>query len=175
LAIALASWYLCVTKKEKMAVKKTIAIVGATEKAGTEIANRFSCMPYRLLLVSNNEEQLSWLFKNISQQNPVAEIETMRCVKDGCWEADIIILAVPGCEEKQAAEMMKEVATQKIVVALSNAGVEQVLPYSKIVSVSEISGSNQISISGNDDAVNEEIAAIFNLAGYQVAGGSVTK
>jgi predicted dinucleotide-binding enzyme len=163
---------LCNKKKKKMAVKKTIAIVGATEKAGAEIAKRFSCMPYRLLLVSNNEAQLSQLFEGISEQNPTAEIDMIECVKDGCWEADIIILAVPDFEEKHAAEMMKEVATQKIVVALSNAGVEQVLPYSKVATVSDILASNEIFISGTDKAVNEEITQIFKQAGYQVAEAS---
>jgi len=160
---------LCNKKKKKMAVKKTIAIVGATEKAGAEIAERFSFMPYRLLLVSNNEEELSELFREISKHNPTAEIDTIGCVKDGCWEADIIILAVAGCEEKHAAEMMKEVATQKIVVALSNAGVEQVLQHSKIVTVTGDLFSNEIFITGNDEAVNEEIVKIFNQAGYDTS------
>jgi 8-hydroxy-5-deazaflavin:NADPH oxidoreductase len=158
-----------------MAVKKTIAIVGATEKAGAEIAKRFSCMPYRLLLVSNNAEQLSQLFEDISKQNPEAEIDVIECVKEGCWEADIIILAVPGYEEKHAAEIIKEVATQKIVVVLSNAGVEQVLPYSKIINVSDISASNEIFISGNDETVKEEIIQIFKQAGYQVGTGQIGK
>ena len=151
-----------------MAVKKTIAIVGATEKAGVEIAKKFSFIPCRLLLVSNNEEQLLQLYKYISQQNPTAEIDTIGCVKEGCWEADIIILAVPGWEEKHAAKLMKEVATQKIVVVLSNAGLERALPYSKVVTVSDIYASNEIFISGPDKAVNEEIIKIFNQAGYQV-------
>lgn len=159
---------LCNKKKRKMAVKKIIAIVGATEKTGAEIAKKFSCMPYRLLLVSNHEEQLSQLFQEISKQNPTAEIDTIGCVKDGCWEADIIILAVPQCEEKHIAEMMKEVATQKIVVALSNAEVEQVLPYSKVVTVSGILEHNEIFISGDDEAVNEEIVKIFNQGGYDI-------
>jgi len=148
-----------------MAVKKTIAIVGATEKAGAEIAKRFSSMPYRLLLISKNEQQLSQLFDEISKRNPIAEVDTIECVKEGCWEADIIILAVPGCEEKHAAEMMKEVATQKIVVALSKEEVENVLPYCKVVRVTGISG-NEVTISGNNEAVNEEIVKIFNQAGY---------
>lgn len=152
-----------------MAVKKTIAIVGATEKAGKEIAMKFSHLPYRLLLVSNNEEQLSQLFQEISKQNPAAEIDSISCVKDGCWEADIIILAVPGCEEKHVAETMKEVATQKMVVVLSNEGVEQLLPYSKVVTVAGIGGSEEIFISGNNEAVNEEIMQIFNQAGYRAA------
>ncbi|MGN6530328.1 MAG: NAD(P)-binding domain-containing protein [Ginsengibacter sp.] len=150
-----------------MAVKKTIAIVGATEKAGAQIVKRFSCTPYRLLLVSDNAEQLSRLFEDISKQNPTAEIDTVECVKDGCWEADIIILAVDRCDEKHTAEMMKEVATQKIVVALSNAELEQLLPYSKVVSILDIS-AGEIIISGKDVTVNEEIVKIFNQAGYQV-------
>jgi hypothetical protein len=32
----------------KMSVKKTIAIVGATEKTGKIIAEKFSSLPYRL-------------------------------------------------------------------------------------------------------------------------------
>jgi hypothetical protein len=150
-----------------MAVKKTIAIVGATETAGAEIANRFSGMPYHLLLVSDKSNELPQLAIDISQKNPVAEIDTIECVKDGCWEADIIILAVPACEEKHVAEMMKEVATQKIVVVLSNGGAEHVLPYCKVVRVS-LSSENKITVSGNNPAANEEIAWIFNHAGYRV-------
>lgn len=157
-----------------MAVKKTIAIVGATEKAGVEIVNRFSGMPYRLLLVSNNAEQLSQLATDISQKNPAAEIDTMGCVKDGCWEADIIILAVPRCEEKHAAEMMKDVATQKIVVTVSNSEVEHVLPYCKVVKIS-LAAKNEIILSGNNLAANEEIAKIFNEAGYQVVSHGKTR
>jgi len=156
-----------------MAVKKTIAIVGATEKAGVEIVNRFSGMPYRLLLVSNYAEQLSQLAIDISQKNPAAEIDTIECVKDGCWEADIIILAVPQCEEKQAAEMMKDVATQKIVVAVSNTEVENVLPYCKVVKIS-LAAKNEIILSGNNLAANEEIAKIFNQAGYHVGNADLT-
>ncbi len=152
-----------------MAVKKTIAIVGATEKAGSEIAKRFSGLPYRLLLISNNAEQLSQLADDISQQNSAAEIDTIECVKDGCWEADIIVLAVPGCEEKHATDMMKEVATQKIVVVLSNAEIEQFLPNSKVVTVSDIFALNEVFISGMDKAVNEEISRIFKQAGYQIS------
>ena len=151
-----------------MGVKKTIAIVGATEKAGSEIAKRFSFIPYRLLLIDNDAEQLSQLSSEISGQHPIAEFDSVECVKDGCWEADIIILAVAASEEKPAAEKMKEVATQKIVVEILNQELEQLLPFSKIVKVTGIPG-NEIVICGKDEAVNEEIAEIFKQAGYQVA------
>lgn len=155
-----------------MAVKKTIAIVGATEKAGAEIANRFSCMPFRLLLISNDLKELSNLFEELSEKKPVAEIDKIDCVKEGCWEADIIILAVPVCEEKEVVQRMKEVSTQKIVVTVSeghdpDTNLNKMLPYSKLVKVSGNLESKEIFISGENETVNEEIISIFNQAGFQ--------
>jgi 8-hydroxy-5-deazaflavin:NADPH oxidoreductase len=154
-----------------MSVKKTIAIVGATEKNGTEITTRFAQTDYRLLLVSNDISKLTQLSKNISENKPTAEIDSIECVKDGCWEADIIILAVPSHEEKIVAEMMKEVATQKIVVSISceesqNVELRHLLPYSKLVKVSGTLQLNNISIEGDDNEANEEIVNIFHSAGY---------
>lgn len=153
-----------------MSVKKTIAIVGATEKSGIEITSQFAFTDYRLLLVSNNMIQLTQLLKNIRGKKPTAEIDTIECVKDGCWEADIIVLAVPASNEKEVAEMMKEVATQKMVVSISgekNEVLQQILPYSKLVKVSNILQSKEIFISGKDEEANEEILKIFLDAGYQ--------
>lgn len=157
-----------------MAVKKTIAIVGATEKAGIEIANEFASEDYRLLLVSDNMEKLSDVTEKLSQKKPAAEIESIECVKDGCWEADIIVLAVAANEEKMVAEMMKEVATQKIVVSLSdcdiqNEQLQKILPYSKLVNVSYIANSKEISIAGNNAPANKEISDIFLKAGYYLS------
>jgi len=156
----------------KMSAMKTIAIVGATEKTGKIIADNFSSLPYRLLLISNNLEQLQMLTENILAKKNAAEIDSIECVKEGCWEADIIILAVPSCEEKEVAEKMKEVSTQKIVVAVyqgfdSLKDLHKILPYSKLVKVSGVL-EHEILISGEDDAVNEEIRSIFNQAGFCV-------
>ncbi|HEV2830980.1 MAG TPA: NAD(P)-binding domain-containing protein [Hanamia sp.] len=154
-----------------MSVKKTIAIVGATEETGREISRHFMQADYRLLLVSNNKDQLDYLSKSINDKKPKAEIDSIDCVKDGCWEADIIILTVPFHEEKKVAEMMKEVATQKIVVTISddennNGTLQQLLPYSRLVKVSGILNSKKIFISGDDEEANEEVSSIFNQAGY---------
>ena len=154
-----------------MAAKKTIAIVGATEKIGKIIAERFSSIPCRLLLVSNDLNQLQSLSQYISEKQPVAEIDTIECVKEGCWEADMIVLAVPLCEENEAAQKMKEVSTQKIVVSFcdgddTNKNLNKILPYSKLVKVSGNLESKEIFISGEDETVNEEIRSIFNHAGF---------
>ena len=112
--------------------------MGATEKAGRAIVNQLASMPYRLLLISHKENELKKLAETITKQYPGAEIESVRCVKDGCWEADIIIIAVEAEEEKRVAELMKEVTTQKAVIVVSEnendcKELEKILPYSKIV------------------------------------------
>ena len=163
-----------------MAIKKTIAIVGATETAGRAIVNQFSPMPYRLLLISHQPGQLNELTEKINKQYPGAEIESLDCVKDGCWEADIIIIAVEAAEEKKVAELMKDVATQKIVVVVSqneNAcrELEKVLPYSKIVKAFINQERKEILLSGNNETVNEEISKIFIQAGYNTILQSINK
>lgn len=157
-----------------MAHKKSIAIIGATEKNGQEIATQLSQREYVLLLISNDKEALDHLSEKMKARPSKAEIYFIECVKDGCWEADIIVLAVPHNEEKMVAKLMKEVATQKIVVDFSDEenageGLNSILPYSKLVKVSGNFSTKEIVIRGDDEAVNEEISEILILAGYRVA------
>ena len=157
-----------------MAIKKTIAIVGATGELGRAIVNKFAFTPYRLLLVSPKINELDKLTAFLNQQAPVAEIEPVECVKDSCWEADIITTAVAPSEEKEVAELMKEVATQKIVVVVSEnenecKELEKVLPYSKIVKAFINKETNEVSLNGKSETVNEEISSIFIQAGYRTA------
>lgn len=151
-------------------MKKTIAIVGATKNPGKAIVKKFASMPYRLLLISNEVSELNNLRSEMSAMHPEAEIEALDCVKDGCWEADIIILAVPAENMKQVAERIKEVATQKIVVEIFTENdireeVSKILPYSKLVNISQ-GLQSEIIISGDNNTVNEEISMIFKQAGY---------
>ena len=160
-------------KKKQMAVKKTIAIVGATEKEGKRLANQFACMPYRFLFISNKIIELEALTNLLLEKYPEAEIENLECVKDGCWEADIIFLAVPAEQNQKVAGLIKEVATQKIVVEISDEEkdsneLKKILPYSKLVRVSGYSTSKEILISGDDEVVNKEISEIFKQAGYKI-------
>ncbi|MEO6894183.1 MAG: NAD(P)-binding domain-containing protein [Ginsengibacter sp.] len=154
-------------------MKKTIAIVGATETTGRIIVKKFASMPYRLLLISNEINELDNLTKDLSVTQSETEIESLDCVKDGCWEADIIILAVPIEKLKEVAESIKEVATQKIVVEIfaekkNSEELRKILPYSKLATISG-DFQSEIIVSGEDEIVNEEIRKIFNLANFQVA------
>jgi len=154
-------------------VKKTIAIVGATEKNGKEIIAKFASVPYRLLLISNEANELEKLGTDIIVKYPGSDIETLDCIKDGCWEADIIILAVQPEKMLEIASKIKEVATQKIVIEMwddesNSKELKKILPYSKLVSVSGF-GSPEIIINGEDKAVNEEIKQIFISDAFPVA------
>ncbi|WP_158605178.1 NAD(P)-binding domain-containing protein [Hanamia caeni] len=154
-------------------MKKTIAIVGATEKNGKEIIAKFASAPYRLLLISNEANELEHFGTDITAKYPGSDIETLDCVKDGCWEADIIILAVPPEKIVEITTKFKEVATQKIVIEMwgnetNSEELKKILPYSKLVSISGFC-SPKITISGEDKTVNEEIKKIFILAGFCVS------
>ena len=157
-----------------MSVKKTIAIVGSTESNGTVIATQLAQGDYRLLLISNDISELSQLATHIKHGSPKAEVDLIECVKDGCWEADIIILSIPVSEEKRVAEMIKEVATQKIVVNISDEkslhkDLQQILSYSRLINVSFAVHSKEIIITGKDEEAKEEVANILKSAGYVVA------
>ncbi|MGN6249525.1 MAG: NAD(P)-binding domain-containing protein [Ginsengibacter sp.] len=155
-----------------MASKKTIAILGATGKTGKAIVNKFSGVPHRLLLVSDQFDELYQLVATLNEKKPIAEIEAVECVKDSCWEADIILLTVPAEEEKAAGILMKEVATQKEVVVVSENehkcdALKKVLPYSKVIKAKLDVITNTIKLSVAKGTVNEEISKIFIEAGYE--------
>lgn len=104
-----------------MATIKTIAIVGATGRMGSAITKRLSNTEgYRLLLMAHDQERLDDLKLQVEDSRPTAELDTLTCAKDACWEADIIILAIPHDEEKQIAERIHDVATGKVIISISN-------------------------------------------------------
>jgi len=133
-----------------MAHKKTIAIIGATGSIGSAIAKRFSGTNNRLLLMSDDIDQLTLLEEELKQSSFKAEIATVTCAREASWEADIIIVATSTIEGIDVAEKIREVAIGKIVVSVaqpSNGQVnisngsrtseaeelQEMLPYSKIV------------------------------------------
>lgn len=179
-----------------MSAKKTIAIIGATGNMGSAIAKTLAKGDYRLLLIGSNSEKLEALYNEIHELQPTADMETMNCAFEGCWEADIIIPAVPYKAEKEIAAKIKDVATGKIVISISNplnetytalvtdtgksAGEELqlALPYAKVVKafntiyaedLAEPVIDNQIIdslVAGNDEEAVQAAAALVALAGF---------
>lgn len=122
-----------------MSTKKTIAIIGATEKTGAAIASSLATGTNRLLLMAGDAEKLDALKAKLEAAGVSAEVDTITCSKEACWEADIIIIATPHEEAKEIADKIKEVATGKIVISISsqknNAAEElqTLLPHSKVI------------------------------------------
>ncbi|MEO7313938.1 MAG: hypothetical protein ABIW47_02045 [Ginsengibacter sp.] len=151
-----------------MSSKKIIAIVGATEEKGIDLFHKTAKSESRFLLVSGEKEKLGTLINEYAISHPHTETEVSDCVKNGCWEADIIIIAVSDFDEEERFGLMKEVATQKIVVTLSDnydyiKKIHQKLPFSKLVNVDSSNAENLI-IQGEDEEAVREIRTIFSAA-----------
>lgn len=104
-----------------MATINTIAIIGATGNMGSAIAKSLSKPgSYRLLLMSNDTDELAQLYSQLKEANTGTEIYSISCAREASWEADIIIVATQNDAEKEVAEKIREVATGKIVISISN-------------------------------------------------------
>jgi NADPH-dependent F420 reductase len=176
--------------------RTSIAIIGATGKMGSAIAKALAKGPYRLLLFAHDQTKLNNVKEDISRAVPNAELDCVGCPMDASWEADVIIPAVPYEAEKEVAERIKDVATQKIVVSLANplnknydglqtpAGtsaaeeLQKLLPSSKIVKAFNTTYAADFSqpvingqqvdafVAGNDDEAVNVVKELVATAGF---------
>lgn len=103
-----------------MQTKRTIAVIGATGNMGSAISKALAKSNDRLLLFSREVECVNRLADELKETNATADVDTIQCAVDASWEADIIILAIPYEKEAEVAGKIKEVASQKIVISISN-------------------------------------------------------
>jgi 8-hydroxy-5-deazaflavin:NADPH oxidoreductase len=178
-----------------MGTKQTIAIIGATGKMGSALSKTLAKSNYRLLLSDLHKKEAGILAKKIRDQIPEADVEAVECARNACWEADIIIPALPFYSEKEIAETIREVANQKIVISVSNplddssntlltkkgssAGEElqKLLPHSKVVKAFNTIFAADLKhpvmkgmqadtfLAGNDEEALENVADIVRAAG----------
>lgn len=179
-----------------MATKKTIAIIGASGKMGSAIAKNLSKGNYRLLLFAQQKDKLQQIADELKKENPQADIECSACPFDASWEADIIIPAVKYEVEKEVAAQIKDVATQKIVISISNPlnenfdglitpsgtsaaeELQQALPNAKVVKafntifsadfMQPTVNGKQIDcfIAGNDEEAIKTVSELVSVAGF---------
>jgi len=183
-------------KQKQSKMTKTIAIIGATGNMGSAIAKSLANADYRLLLFAHDKEKLDKLNSEIKSINSSADIDCMGCAMEASWEADIIIVAVPYAAEKEVAEKIKQVATQKIVISISNPAnesftqmvtapgtsaaeeLQKLLPDSKLVKAFNttyavdfthpIIAGKQVDafIAGNDEEALETVTEVVAKAGF---------
>ena len=155
-------------------MQRTIAIVGATNAEGTRLVTKLAEAGNRLLLLGAGFEEMQALTERINQRFPAADTEALACTKDGCWEADIIILGNEALNDDTAAANIKDVATRKIVALCSsndNVIIQHGLlyPNSRLLSVSLDENNNDVMIAGEDEEALREISEMLCGAGYSVA------
>lgn len=102
-----------------MAIKPTIAIIGSTGRMGSAIARSLARGDYRLLLFGRSPQRLTQLSEDIIALHPDSDVEGITCATDACWEADIVVLAVPQAAESLVASQIKPYVTQKVVVSMA--------------------------------------------------------
>lgn len=161
-------------------MKQTIAIIGATGRTGAILAQSLVRQSYRLLLFSHHKEQLDKLSEQLIQLNASADFEGMGCAVDACWEADLIIVAVPNQEKKEAAQKIRQVATQKIVLDIVRSldhsegpgqDLRDLLPYSKVIEVLITDHARQFEqpvqafIAGSDQEALQQVDELLRTSG----------
>lgn len=115
--------------------RKTIAIIGATEERGAAIARQMAGNDNLLLLFSHETEKLKTLIAEIRQASPHAKLESSGCAFEASWEADVIVNAMPLENTDEIVLKISTVATQKLVLGISEESVAMMkkkLPHSKV-------------------------------------------
>ena len=150
--------------------KRTIAIIGATEKIGSVFSKNLAKANYRLLLFDHNEKKLNALVNEIKTSSPSADIDYMNCVANASWEADIIIPGVAFGNEKELAEKVKPFANRKVIINFSSEDLQKILPGAVVVKVSgfdDLGGTNkEIVIDGNEEEAIQIASEMIKAAGF---------
>lgn len=158
-----------------MAVKQTIAVVGDKNKYCKKILQYLVCEGYPILYILCEEDEMVTSIQQIKSNYQNADIEILKCPKEACWEADIVmILNQNQIDSKGFIHKILDFTTQKILVAIVNDNdvwqkeedfrlkLQSHLPYTHIVSVFLEGNENEkIKIQGEDKESLGMIADVF--------------
>lgn len=180
-----------------MKTKQAAAIIGASGQMGSALAKAIAKGNYRVILQSVGTDKVQSVMDEIKNSYPFADVEYVHDMSDACWEADIIIMAVPYSAEKNVAENIKNVANQKTVISISNPvndnydglatvkglsaaeELQEMLPYAKVVKAfnTTLAGNfckpavNDLQIdcfiAGNDEEALQVTYDLVKTAGFQ--------
>lgn len=157
-------------------VTKTIAILAEKGKISPELLRVLGKSNLRLLFVAENEENKNQLVERLQPLGLKAEIDFTSCGKEGCWEADKILLLRSAEPSEVFIDQIKEVATQKPVWVVSEetetkdqADLKRLLPNSKVIEIKFKKKKKEVSICGKDAEARDEIRQLFEASGYAVS------
>jgi 8-hydroxy-5-deazaflavin:NADPH oxidoreductase len=179
-----------------MAIKQTIAIIGAVGDMGSVLAKSLAGGPYRVLLFGGDTAALAALEEDIREEQPGAEVEAIGCPVDASWEADIIIPVVSYLAQQGVADKIRQVATGKVVISVTNPvnathsglltapyssaaeELQKLLPHSRVVKAFSTTSAELFAlplnerrqvhafIAGNDEEALETVTALVRNVGF---------
>ncbi len=158
-----------------MALKETIAIIANQASRAEEILRKLPGNQYRFLVftaLEDTKERLSEVGEGLAGK----EIEFLTCMKDACWESDLVILDLQcSAERKEASELIQEVSVQKVVICFEDrsegrAEIEKIyqwLPHSKVVVVQGGAQTKEYKMEGRNSEALAEAGRLLGGAGFQ--------
>lgn len=141
---------------------KTIAILADTGNFPAHFLQALAKKDFRLLIVGGDEKRSLQIKKILESFLTSENIEFINCEREGCWEADIIILHEQQDIPPLLISKIKEVSTQKVVLVVSEekeVNFTEILPNSKVVMLQL--GNCRNLIAGKDLEANAEIQKLF--------------
>ena len=153
-----------------MGTKKTIAVLGFTEKIENPFLSKLA-QHYRLLIVCDHAQNCTELSESMLVSIAESAVEVINCAKDGCWEADIIMLWEGFRQETKELQRLEAVATQKIVLILTEheksiQNPSSLFPHSKVINLLKNSDTKQATIIGDDNEAVQAIAELIRNTDY---------
>jgi glycerol-3-phosphate dehydrogenase len=166
-----------VFKRKSMKTKQAVAIIGAEESRGAALAARLSEGNNRVLLWSGDRDKMNATVQQIRALHANADVEALDCSVDACWEADLIIAALPLPAGLDKMEMIREVANRKTVICLqcgngtsSAEALQEMLPYSQVVGL-WVDEDGSAVLSGKDEEALQSADDLLSEAGFRVLSG----
>jgi hypothetical protein len=152
-----------------METKKTIAILGLTEEAGNLFLSKLA-QYCRLLIVSDHSKNPIKPSDFIKENETEPCIEVVDCAKDGCWEADIIMLLDGFQRETEELQKLEAVATQKIILILTEQEKStpnpSLFPHSKVITLFKNPVTTGAKIIGTDIEALQTITELINKTDF---------
>jgi predicted dinucleotide-binding enzyme len=176
-----------------MQTKQTIAIIGNIKGWTPAVYGNIARGNFRILFPGNDIQSSDALINDVKSEYPLADMESIDCMINACWESDIIITTVPFENSAESNEKLQRVACQKTVIVVVNdpgnsnngnevllaAEVQHLLPYSKIIVAifnddQEKNGliTLQNGIATSDRESMESAAEVLELAGFSIKKGN---
>jgi len=160
-----------------MKVKETIAFIGKADETSTGLIERLAARQYPVILVDSGNSGFGEVSLGIQDHDPTADVAVVECAREGCWEADVIILTGGFIPDPETLDRVRTVATQKTVISLSgdetDAGgpsgktkkLKRLLPYSSVTQI--VLDGNSLKAAATDaGGAGYIISEIFFNLGY---------